>query len=424
MGAGQSGYGTPNLSGEITLNRIRDACQVNSSLSPELRRFQIRILANDFNALGMKVPVTDERGRPLSDEDICTNISRRSVPNVEDVCMLHRGRGKRDVQTLVEKMVKHFNEHYGARISIYKNPMDHSRGRREVAELCDDLYMVADKVYRGLVDEPKIIKAQLKKSLSNLAQQKALLEAQFNRTLGNLAQAKAKDKSMDQLKVAQTMQDVVLGNLNQQLRNTYAQFASLEKEFQGPYAAQVNAINGDLNQYDLMGFGQQGQLPFAESSYKLGPLLSVMQRLPVAVNTCQNCLRKYNMSVTDYSALRNTPDFPLHLQKKYLELRRSAANKGDRATLDQLNKCYTQLLHRKDECSSAAMDSRIGRDIIGKARTMTKNTISEALRSPAGVAKIIQQLQGNAPIATATATASSNVAADVANLSAEQAAAV
>lgn len=426
---GQTNSLDARVAGELSLNRIRDACQADSPVSKEISQYKVRLLANDMNAMGMHIPVRDSRGRPLSEDDICTEISRRAIPNVENVCMIHRGRGKKDVQALVEKMARHFNDNYGARISIYKNPLDHSSGKRKVSDICDDLYMVSDKLLRNLTDEPKIIKSKLEKALSNLAQQKALLESQFNRSLSNLAQAKSKDKYKDQIKAAQVMQDIVVGNLNQQLQNATAQYATLKEQLEGPYAQNLKSIDMDLSQYGLfgapgMGMGT-GNMPFAEPTYKLGPLLSAMQKFPVAINTCTKCLRQYNLSLDDYQRLSAKENFPHELQKLYLQLRQRAHDKNDRAALDNLNKCYTNLLYSGPE--QCTMDSRVNtKEAVKLARGMTRDTLRYAnLNNAQGIAEVLkQQLSGIAPVATASPASGAPTAAKVAGLTAPQAAKV
>lgn len=341
---GQS-FSQPKLSGEVTLNRIREACQRDDSIPESLKGFKVNLLANDLNALGFNISTVDSRGHSLSSEDVCRKIKEQAVPDVEEVCMMNASR-KGEAMHAVEQMVKHFNKHYGARISILKNPLDPGQGKRSISDMCDDLYLVSDKLYRKLSDRPDVIKKKLSQEIDKLHQYKLKLERQFNHVLGNLASSRGaeRDKLREKLEVAKKLQSVVSHELAQQLNHARQNYQTTVQELNIKAPKLQGQLGWAIDQYRLARYGD-------DDKAKVAALLGIMKQMGPAVDGCSACIRKFGLGVQQYydMARRNLPELQESLMNKYISLMQETK---DRDELLQLKKCYELLLLEREKCLS------------------------------------------------------------------------
>jgi hypothetical protein len=161
----------------VTINRIRDVCQRTKDM--ESNKWKVDLLANDISKqMGITVK-TEINGRKRTSQQICQDI-RMSLPNPEKVCMAGTGKVRDKGKKGVLKAVELYNNNFGANIQIYKNPLFPEQGKRNVAELCDDLYYVSDTIMRQLKDNHAMVKNSLDEEIQRLTVQYGMLKTMFN----------------------------------------------------------------------------------------------------------------------------------------------------------------------------------------------------------------------------------------------------
>lgn len=348
---GQTISAQPKLSGEMTLNRIRTACQRDDSMPTELKKFNVQLLVNDMNTLGFDIPIKDSRGKEYGPDELCREIKKKALPDVEELCMMNASK-KGEAVHAVEQMVNMFNKYYGARVQLYKNPLDKSRGKRGVQELCDDLYMVMDKMRRRLADRPGEIKNKLKHMIAELEYKKQMIDGQFGAMMSNLRMAKDQDKMDEKLKLAETLQKIVSDELGKQTHLAKEEFSRLVKELEsgvkGP-AAGLGAFPSEMSKLEnkLRGFRE---IRFMDArDEKVKRLLDVIKASAPAVQSCQRCLDKFGMKMEAYLAddEKSRANFSARMEAKFKQLMKETK---DNRELRDLVSCYQQLLDEREQC--------------------------------------------------------------------------
>jgi len=337
---GQNISNQPKLSSEITLNRIRTTCQRDDKMPAELKNFNIALLANDLNTLGMDIPLVDKHGRKRSSDDICRDIKNATYPDVQNVCMISSAR---EAHSAVDTMVSMFNKNYGARIQLYKDPLNKSKGKRSVSELCDDLYLVLDKVHRKLTDQPRVIKQKLEEMISQLEERKSHIQSRMIPVIANIQNARENDKTDEKINNANIMYNATNSLLNAQLQGAYKLTANTVKELD------LDQL-GNLDGMGTGSFGQNlGNLKSSLHNYESGrwtqnrPISSTVQNLLVAatssglaLNDCQKCKRSLGVGDID------PDDIQRHTKLRNALASKLIGAKSDEATRE-LFKCYDTL---------------------------------------------------------------------------------
>ena len=346
---GQNISSQPKLSGEITLNRIRSTCQRDDKMPAELKNFNIKLLANDLNALGMDIPVVDGSGRARSSDDVCNDIKRATQPDVESVCMISN---KGDAHRAIDNMVASFNKNYGARIQLYKDPLNKSKGKRNLAEVCDDLYLVLDKVQRRLTDQPKVIKQKLEDMISQLEERKNHIQNRMLPVIQNIQSARESDKTDEQINNANTLYNATNSLLNAQLRGAYQLTASTIKDItpeslglsqeqiasgsgglSGGLAGHLSSLKSNLGQYESNRW--LGNRPVTDVTKNL---LAASVASGLAINDCDKCMRKLGTSAGDL-----TKDDIVKHEILRKQLAHALARSNSDAETQELFKCYSNL---------------------------------------------------------------------------------
>lgn len=360
---GQNISSQPKLSGEITLNRIRSTCQRDDKMPADLKNFNVSLLANDLNTLGMNIPIVNANGSKRSADDICYDIKRVAHPDVESICMINN---KREAHQAIESMVDSFNKNYGARIQLYKDPLNKSKGKRNTAEVCDDLYLVLDKVHRKLTDQPKVIKQKLEDMISQLEERKEHIQSRMLPVIQNIQNAREHDQTDEKIKQADTLYNATNSLLNAQLRSAYNLTANTIKEI-SPESLNINETNNP---------GLTGNLSNLKSnlhSYEKNrwstnkPVTDVTKNLlaasvasGLAINDCQKCMGKLGAKAGDLSSDEITRHENLRAK---LAVALSKHNLND-AEITELYNCYSSLT-KEAGCS----DITSNKDTFIKARS-------------------------------------------------------
>ncbi len=351
---GQTISAQPKLSGEMTLNRIRTSCQRDDSMPAELKKFNVQLLVNDMNTLGFDIPLQSSSGKEYDADELCKEIKKKALPDVEELCMMNASK-KGEAMHAVEQMVGMFNKYYGARIQMYKNPLDKSRGKRGVQELCDDLYLVMDKMKRRLADRPAEIKGKLQQMISELEYKKKMIDGQFGSMMANLRMAKNQDKMDEKLKLAETLQKIVSDELGKQTHTAREEFGRLVKQLEsqaklpGASSAGVSPFQKEVANLEdkLRGYRQIRFMDLRDEKVK--KLLDVIKASAPAVQGCQRCLDKFGMGIEAYLAdsPKDRAAFSQNMANKFKQLMKSAK---DNRELSELVRCYEQLLNEREQC--------------------------------------------------------------------------
>lgn len=357
----------PKLSGEMTLNRIRTACQRDTSMPEELKKFNVQLLVNDLNTLGFDISLKDSRGRERDSDELCKDIKKAALPDVEELCMMNASK-KGEAMHAVEQMVSMFNKYYGARIQLYKNPLDKSRGKRGISDLCDDLYMVMDKMKRRLTDHPTVVKTKLKRMIDELELQKRKIDGQFGAMMVNLRMAKDKDKMDEKLKLASTLQDIVSTELGRQTEFAKEKWGTMMQEL-GPYVRQrmptgapgvpspLATLEDKLRAYRDIRFLD------LRHDEKVKRLLEILKASAPAIQSCKRCVDKFGLSLEQYLSddSKQQAKFSDAMAAKFKVLMREAK---DNKELRDLVNCYQMLLDDREKCRrGAAMQLDIGEEM-------------------------------------------------------------
>jgi hypothetical protein len=280
------------LTEPVTLNRMRYTCQRNSKLPPQVQKFNIELLANDLNKLGFNIRLTDQRGNKLSNEKICNEIYK-SRPSVEGICMANNNQVS---SAKIVELVKYFNKHFGTNIALTENPMDPDSKRRSIPDLCDDMYMVQDKINRKLSDNADAVKRSLREQIEQLRLQQQILDEAFSRHLNLLRRSPEFGTDMDkirkQINDVAAMRESLIGELSRQNQGAVKLYTDLESQlasrFQPNITHDLGALAGYYNRsYD----GKRGT-----TMLQVNNLISATKGLGPAIVAYKDCMDKFKIT--------------------------------------------------------------------------------------------------------------------------------
>lgn len=367
MGNSQGSY--PKLSADVSLNRIRDACQWDPSVPEVLKTSKIELLANDLNAMGMDIPIVGPNGHRMSNDQICSRIREQTLPDVEAVCMMHNIKNsKGGRQALVEKMVAHFNTYYGARISVYKNPLHPEMGKRSVPQLCDDMYMVVSSMKRKLDDKPQVVKAQLEKEFHRLQQMKNKLNNNFYHLVGDASANASLDERTKQLKALRDIQRAMNNKINSNLAVAKQSTIELIKEIVKNNEDKDNLLKLEGNSPGfLSGLLSSSGLSGMNEEAQLKSILSALNTMPVAYNNCNKCLANFGMTLDEYEQASKDDSLNDKLRDKLTNLSKRLSGPGSQAKLAEILKCYDSLMNNVSMCKNSYPDKSADRTFLNVA---------------------------------------------------------
>lgn len=344
---GQQISNQPKLSGEITLNRIRATCQRDDKMPKELKEFNVNLLANDLNTLGMEIPLVNNQGHAREADDICMDIKRVVYPDVEGACMMSN---HREATRSIENMVKTFNKNYGARISLYADPIA-KKGKRNLADVCDDLYLVLDKLHRKLNDQPLVIKKKLEEALSQLEERKRHITSRMLPVIANITEARQNDNTDKQIKAAEQIYNVTNGLLNQQLHSSYGLMKKTLDDFDvntlehvpggitGSFGSNLFNAKNSLEHFNNTRYLQNRPITDVAKN-----LLAASVSTGLAINDCSKCMKRLGVIGT----------LPTVQQERYAQLythlAQAVKNAGSNQEVQELFKCF-QILASDAGCT-------------------------------------------------------------------------
>jgi len=416
MGVNQS---KANISKPITLNRIRTECQIDPSVPHDLKQYYADLLANDLNALGFDIAI-ENNGRKRSPTDICRDIRHATLPDVEAICMSGSDRKGKETEHVI-KLVNHFNKYYGARIPILSNPANPKSSKRSVYDMCEDLYLVADKMQTKLTDHPKVVKDKLQAMIEELEYKKNQIQGQFGSLMTSLQRAKNDDKMEDKLKVARSMQNAMNAALDNQVSTATNGFSTLISELKqtvesnkdGPTSlgSGLQGLSGTspgmggnqaLNQLSLLRDGNT-----EKNKERISLLMQAMREIDSKASGCTNCLNKYGMSLAEYNNIKgDTAKLSDRLQKEFKKQFINVDPKN-KAAVNSILSCYNSLLNDQAMCSNER-----GFNLTTDSVPFKGNDLAMAFSTPENVAALVTEglrsrKQTGQP--TAIAMASGNV---------------
>lgn len=317
------GYSTANLTEPVTLPRIWNACQLDSNMPAELKKFNIHLLANDMNKLGANIPTTG------SLDSTCSAI-HSYIPKAEKVCMIGKNASKQSVFNVANL----FNKQYGTRIPIHKNGVDGEY--RPVADICDDLYLVQKRVYRELNNNTIEVKKKLLDSIQQLRAQQKMLDAEFSQNQKYLSKGARLDGINKNVQNDLAMQQLVVNQMNGQLNafnNMYNQYYNGLTTF-APYAKRTaNAMNG-IGLVRMSGGGSGGSCAVGGdrdevSGETLNKLYGGAVNMALAMQSLTDCFKHMNTTYEEYV---------VHAGLGEDELRNWVTQKKNEALMDPQNR--------------------------------------------------------------------------------------
>ena len=334
------------LTQPVTLNRMRYVCQRNSKLPKQLQRFNIELLANDLNKLGFNIQLRDKRGKPLSTDKICNEIYM-SRPDVEGVCMVKSG--KVDSQG-VAKLAKHFNKYYGTNIPLTVNPMDPSSPKRSIPELCDDLYLVSDKISRRLSDDVAGVKKKLFDSIDQLKMQQRVLDEAFGKHINSLKgvghpeHGNAYDEFQKRVAKSTAIREAMRGELGRQIVYATKVANNLGQHLDSRFYPHIRHVQGVLDKYYHTPYDGSVRNALMQTNH----LLSATKSLAVATHQCSQCYNKLGLSLDSYENAENMAEWANTLENALHVVR---SNPTSSATdIANAIECYQKLLHSPGSC--------------------------------------------------------------------------
>jgi len=351
------------LTQPVTLNRMRFVCQKDSKMPKQLQKFNIELLANDLNKLGFNIKLRDAKGKALSNDKICNEIYK-SKPNVEGMCMIN---GSSVSSKGVTELAKYFNKYYGTNIPLTVNPMDPQSKKRSIPEICDDLYLVSDKISRSLADDVQGVKRKLLESIDQLKMQQRLLDESFAQHLNSLKKVGRPVIGDRYDAMGQKMANIVAareamrGELQQQIVYANKVASKLGSELDARFYPHVRYVQGVLQRYhDLPYDGTVRNVMMQTNN-----IISAVKATSVGAQGCMDCLKKLDMDLKDYDA-GNPQAWKDALQRHYNLAMGQAASAEEK---ESLNRCFSILLSKPELCKQ---DAKADQDFGNLAKQQVK----------------------------------------------------
>jgi hypothetical protein len=318
---------------------MRYVCQRNSKLPKEVQNFNIELLANDLNKLGFNIRLTDSKGNRLSNDKICNEVYK-SRPDVEGVCMANNGSVN---STRVAELVKYFNSHFGTNIATHENPMDPTSKKRSIPDLCDDMYMVQDKISRKLSDNADGVKRSLIDQIKQLKLQQRILDESFGRHLNMLRRGPETgfemDKIQNQVNETTAIRQALIGEMGRQIHAGTNLYKELESQLDSRFYPHVRHVRGVLDQYAKTPF--DGNI--SNVMMQTNNMLSSVKALGNGIEHFKGCMAKLNITEEH---LNDDDNYEKLLGKAYTAAK-STAGAGS-ALEEELKNCYSNLRHARE----------------------------------------------------------------------------
>lgn len=283
----------------LTKNRFRSVCQRKPM--DQVERWRIEALANDIQkVVGVHVPVESSSGKKLKVGTICDNI-RKLMPDPEKVCMFSE-RSKSKSKKNILNLVDHYNKTYGSNISPYQNPLDKSSPLRSMDALCDDIYLVADRVRRQMSDDSQFVKASLDKEIERLRKLQQVLDAEFSNLKNKLSATSQGYGSKDHFAESEKKINEAMAlkeSLDISAADKKRNLEELSKWYHTDFSNQV------LSSDKFVNAAKDNLKNLSESSKKGGALLNLTQSLASHVGGTHNTLANMGNKVQSWLMTRH-----------------------------------------------------------------------------------------------------------------------
>jgi len=338
-----------HLTAPVTLNRIRLACQKDSQLPYNIRKHHAQLLANDLNKIGFEIPIKTANGKEVPVEKLCERMTD-VVPNVSSVCMINKS-NRGNLGDAIKKMVDHFNKHYGSRIHMHKDPYGPKtkENLRPMEDICDDLYMVEDRIRRQLTDNTNFVKKNLTEHIALLEQYKTKIDEDFKNYLGNL-QGHKMDDVRKKMHTTKALRESLVGELNKQLAKAKDGYKNIIAAYQHKIHPVLGTVEQNLDAFASLPWGSRmsgGGEDFLVGN-KLHNLFVPALLIGQAAEACTDCMQKFNMNVDDF--YNNDPNHLEHLikNKYYDAILKASAHPNGQNEMNAIRKCRDALLFDKN----------------------------------------------------------------------------
>jgi len=321
------------LSEPVTLPRIYNACQFDSNMPEELRKFNISLLADDMNKLGANVPTSG------STESICRAVESY-IPNAGQVCMI----GNKNSKESVYNTAKIFNNQYGTRIPVFKNGVDKSGGYRDVSDICDDMYSVQSRVHRSLENDTSMVKRKLVNGIKELRAQQRMLDTEFSNYYNMLTKGPKLDGLKAQMaKDLQMQQNVVsmVGAERNTLENMYGTYYNGIQAIQ-PYMQAVPTAT-------IQTGGRSRDYMKDVENIMTGTINTSLMAQGIS-----ECFKAMDTSYDEYLAHSRKPveELRMWVDQKFRESRIDPKNRGKLFNESMVYQCANSLINQRDHVNT------------------------------------------------------------------------
>jgi hypothetical protein len=363
---------TGKLTEPVTLPRIWSACQVKASMPPELQEFNIKLLVDDMNKLGANIP-TDA---PV--EKTCKMI-HEFLPNAEDVCFV----GKNADPKAVYRAAGQFNKNFGTAIPVYKNGINDKDGYRAVHEVCDDMYMTQQRIYRSLNENTIHVKQKLYDSIVQLRAQQALLDKEFEKYKNLMTRGASLDGISKNLKEDLEMQKQILAQFNAQagvLKDNYTSLHGTLKTLAPHMVGPVGVTPPGLIRVATVGGAEGGKRGVDEG--QLTALLRGSADLAIVGQKLGDC---FNLMNTAYDEYVRESAKPVESLKSWVASKQHAALLDDQvnnygANTPLINECAVALVNSSGYTNNMMAVKKAAKGIVADSCTAENMYTNPALR--------------------------------------------
>ena len=217
-------------------------------------------------------------------------------------------------------------------------------------------------MYRKLSDRPRVIKQKLEKEISVLENYKRQLDNKFSNSLISLQRSMNSDKLQSDIDLSTKLYKIVGAELADQLQLAKTGYSSISQLTQDETEKQLQELTG-MNtsgftpplSTDLQSLGnvisEYRQYRFSDDSIsrgkKLQLLLQILKNLPTAVDSCESCLKKFNVQFDNY-VKKDIEQLQPHLHQRYLELIKNAGT--NKSEINEIAQCYNKLVLERNKC--------------------------------------------------------------------------
>lgn len=345
-----------HLTAPVTLNRVRLACQRDSQLPSNIRKHHAQLLANDLNKIGFKIPIKGPGGKEIPVDKLCEHM-QDVIPNVSSVCMINK-KNRENIGDAIKKIVHHFNKHYGSHIQMYKDPYaaKSKDNLRHYEDICDDLYMVEDRIRRQLTDNTNFVKSQLWTNIQLLQQYKNQIDGDFQKYFGRL-QGSQMDSVNNRMHSAQALRNSMMTHLDGQLKKAEEGYKNMILAYNKQVDPLLGSTELHLDQYASTPFSLSGGNGLNVFGNKLTNLFVPAVLIGQAAEKCHDCINKFGITVDQFYNSVNDKFWQNIVEKKYYDAMYHAMSSGNGVNeIANINRCREALLHDKnyvDRCKRA-----------------------------------------------------------------------